>query len=325
MLTYDVVVPVYDRYDMTFQMLTCLQNSTVKPANIFMFDNGSTDETPTLVYKFPDLPIRYHHSDKNLGVNPAWNYCMNLVQSDIVAILNNDILFPDYTIEFILEAFRRPSNIGLCIPHEVKKKSELTNTKPELPIVKPRSKFYPGFHYFIRKDLWLDIGPIPDGMLLWYGDSYIWGGVLKHGKINVECLNAPIFHYSRSTWNNHKTECDLMLQGDHKAADDAGMRGLFAGIGRYSFGYDRITPLYFDGSAQISIGAFCSIGQNIRIYLGGNHNTNWVSTYPFGHINQAAFPYHGRGHPSTNGSVVVEDDTWIGDSCTIMSGVTVGA
>jgi acetyltransferase-like isoleucine patch superfamily enzyme len=76
--------------------------------------------------------------------------------------------------------------------------------------------------------------------------------------------------------------------------------------------------------ANLVIGSFCSIGQRIKVYLGGNHNTGWCTTYPFGHINQAAFPYHGRGHPSTNGPVIIKNDAWIGDSVTIMSGVIIG-
>lgn len=93
-------------------------------------------------------------------------------------------------------------------------------------------------------------------------------------------------------------------------------------VGRYTFGTERITIMYPD--ANLVIGSFCSIGQNIRIYLGGNHGTSWCSVYPFGHINQAVFPYHGRGHPSTNGPVIIKNDVWIGDSCTIMSGSQIG-
>ena len=88
--------------------------------------------------------------------------------------------------------------------------------------------------------------------------------------------------------------------------------------GRYTFGTERITIMYPD--ANLVIGSFCSIGQNILIYLGGNHDTRRVTTYPFGHINQEAFPYHGMGHPQTHGDVVIMNDVWIGDDVTIMSG-----
>ena len=63
----------------------------------------------------------------------------------------------------------------------------------------------------------------------------------------------------------------------------------------------------------------------MTIYLGGNHRTDWVSTYPFGHIHQGVFDrFDGSGHPSTRGDVVIGNDVWIGDGVTIMSGVRIG-
>jgi acetyltransferase-like isoleucine patch superfamily enzyme len=70
---------------------------------------------------------------------------------------------------------------------------------------------------------------------------------------------------------------------------------------------------------------FCSIATNVHIYLGGNHRTDWITTYPFGHIHKNVFcKFNGIGHPSTKGDVVIGNDVWIGDNVTIMSGVTIG-
>lgn len=93
---------------------------------------------------------------------------------------------------------------------------------------------------------------------------------------------------------------------------------------RYSYGLDNIKVRSWGEGAKLKIGSFCSIADNIQIFLGGNHRTDWVTTYPFGHINQDSFPWHGQGHPSTKGEVVIGNDVWIGSSSTIMSGVTIG-
>ena len=59
--------------------------------------------------------------------------------------------------------------------------------------------------------------------------------------------------------------------------------------------------------------------------MGGNHRTDWVTTYPFGHIHNNIFNnFNGEGHPSTKGDVVIGNDVWIGANVTIMSGVTIG-
>uniref|UniRef100_A0A6C0KY65 Acetyltransferase n=1 Tax=viral metagenome TaxID=1070528 RepID=A0A6C0KY65_9ZZZZ len=94
-------------------------------------------------------------------------------------------------------------------------------------------------------------------------------------------------------------------------------------FGKYTYG----TPNVFwrNDDAKLTVGKFCSIASNVNIYLGGNHRQDWVSTYPFGHINKNIFDNSdGHGHPSTKGDVIIGNDVWIGNNTTIMSGVTIG-
>lgn len=94
-------------------------------------------------------------------------------------------------------------------------------------------------------------------------------------------------------------------------------------FGKYTYGNPNI--YYQNPQANLTIGNFCSIAANVNIYLGGNHRTDWVTTYPFGHIHQNKFnDFNGDGHPSTKGNVIIGNDVWIGSDVTIMSGVTIG-
>jgi len=93
--------------------------------------------------------------------------------------------------------------------------------------------------------------------------------------------------------------------------------------GKYTYG----TPtIYWENpQAKLVIGNFCSIANNCHVYLGGNHRTDWITTYPFGHLNRHIFnEFNGEGHPATKGDVIIGNDVWIGDNVTIMSGVTIG-
>jgi acetyltransferase-like isoleucine patch superfamily enzyme len=93
-------------------------------------------------------------------------------------------------------------------------------------------------------------------------------------------------------------------------------------FGKYTYGTPTIKWAW--SGAILTIGNFCSIASGVTIYLGGNHRTDWVSTYPFGHVNQNIFDnYYGDGHPSTKGNVTIGNDVWIGENVTIMSGVTI--
>lgn len=92
--------------------------------------------------------------------------------------------------------------------------------------------------------------------------------------------------------------------------------------GKYTYG-DPIVQ--WGSTASLTVGNFCSIGKNVNIYLGGNHRTDWITTYPFGHRHKDIFTtFDGKGHPSTKGDVVIGNDVWIADNVTIMSGVTIG-
>jgi acetyltransferase-like isoleucine patch superfamily enzyme len=94
-------------------------------------------------------------------------------------------------------------------------------------------------------------------------------------------------------------------------------------FGKYTYGNPNI--YWKNHNAKLVVGNFCSIAGNVNIYLGGNHRTDWVTTYPFGHIHQNIFNnFNGVVHPSTKGDVIIGNDVWIGNNVTIMSGITIG-
>jgi acetyltransferase-like isoleucine patch superfamily enzyme len=74
---------------------------------------------------------------------------------------------------------------------------------------------------------------------------------------------------------------------------------------------------------RVTIGAYVSIGDGVEIFTGGNHRTDWVTTYPV----RTMLNLPGAdddGHPASRGDVRVGNDVWIGAGAVIMSGVTIG-
>lgn len=96
-------------------------------------------------------------------------------------------------------------------------------------------------------------------------------------------------------------------------------------VGSYTYGHYNIQTFSWGENSKLSIGKFCSIGKNVKIYLGGNHRVDWITTFPFGHIHQNVFNgFDGTGHPTSKGNVFIGNDVWIAENVTIMSGVHVG-
>lgn len=86
-------------------------------------------------------------------------------------------------------------------------------------------------------------------------------------------------------------------------------------VGKYSYGPLRVIP-YSEYDSDLYIGNFCSIAGNVTFLLGGEHQYNYISTYPFKAI------FLREGEAQSKGDIIVEDDVWIGYGATILSGVT---
>lgn len=91
-------------------------------------------------------------------------------------------------------------------------------------------------------------------------------------------------------------------------------------IGRFSYGSPDVR--FSNSGAMLRIGQFCSIADGVQIFLGGEHRTDWVTTYPFSLMIPDAARY--TGHPSSRGDVVIGNDVWIGHGAFLLSGVKIG-
>lgn len=88
-------------------------------------------------------------------------------------------------------------------------------------------------------------------------------------------------------------------------------------IGNFSYG--EINMLSANSLNKLKIGHFCSIANNVKFILNSDHPTSLVSTYPF----KAKLLNNGVDAIS-KGDIIVEDDVWIGNGATILSGVHIG-
>lgn len=95
-------------------------------------------------------------------------------------------------------------------------------------------------------------------------------------------------------------------------------------VGEHTYGLKHATIVFKD-AASLIVGKYCSFAPMVKLFLGGNHRTDWITTYPFGHVETDTFGSNKHnGHPSTRGDIVIGNDVWVGAYATIMSGVTIG-
>lgn len=103
-------------------------------------------------------------------------------------------------------------------------------------------------------------------------------------------------------------------------------RGYPISIGRGSYGGPNLHWNEGDFGRTLTIGAYCSIADEVSIFIGANgrHTIDYVSTYPLGMV---------YGDPACrvpskvtggNLSVKIGNDVWIGRGAVIMAGVSIG-
>jgi acetyltransferase-like isoleucine patch superfamily enzyme len=103
-------------------------------------------------------------------------------------------------------------------------------------------------------------------------------------------------------------------------------RYTYFGIGSSSGNHTDKPRIRFPGpNSTLKVGSFCSIGAGLVVFFGGNHRTDWVSTFPFGNTPGGLFfKKPNKELDKSNRNVTIGNDVWIGESVTIMYGVTVG-
>jgi len=92
-------------------------------------------------------------------------------------------------------------------------------------------------------------------------------------------------------------------------------------IGRWTYGYKDLEIVSWREGATLKIGSFCSFAARVKIFLGGEHRIDWVTTYPFTKLWESAKNF--TGHPATKGDVIIGNDVWIADGAVILSGVSI--
>lgn len=89
-------------------------------------------------------------------------------------------------------------------------------------------------------------------------------------------------------------------------------------IGDYTYGLIDAESFGCKES-HLTIGRFCSIAQNVRFILDGEHKYKNLSTYPF-----KVRLFNEKVEAYCKGPIHIGDDVWIGERAIILSGVTIG-
>lgn len=106
-----IIVVTYNGWQHTHACLAAIERDLLPGSSVVVVDNASTDSTPRLIRaQFP--AIQLIQSERNLGFAAGANLAIQQSESDVVVLLNSDVVIEPGFIAEMLAPFTRSSAIG---------------------------------------------------------------------------------------------------------------------------------------------------------------------------------------------------------------------
>jgi glycosyltransferase involved in cell wall biosynthesis len=214
-----VVVPTYNRAPTLLRAIESILAQTRPVYEIIVVDDGSTDDTKTVIETFlgsrttAEIPILYVHQNQQ-GASVARNTGMAQATGKWISFLDSDDRWLPSKIEWQIRAIEtfRPRQPGLCFTDAV----YFSNQPWNLTVFQRAGKFYKkeieaiadscvyvavGNHpihiqtVLIQKDIALQIGGFDQGLRIYEDNDFVFRAALKTGFCLV---NKPLVEVDRS-------------------------------------------------------------------------------------------------------------------------------
>jgi glycosyltransferase involved in cell wall biosynthesis len=209
-----VCIPAYNGAEFIGQTIQSVLDQSLTDLELLVVDDGSSDDTVSIVKGFNDSRIRFFQNEMNLGLGGNWNRVLSLKIGKYVKLLcEDDLLHPDCLARQV-KALESPSNRGavltLC-------NREVINHRNEV-VLRRRSPIAPGIingPALVRKSIRMGTNIIGEPAVgLFRGDAMkqaemcdpanpflsdlsLWAELLRHGDAFFDSESLASFRISR--------------------------------------------------------------------------------------------------------------------------------
>jgi hypothetical protein len=150
--------------------------------------------------KTPDAPILKHYKiqvhdfGKNIKVNPAWNFGASVAKSEIIGIMNDDLIYDLKLLQKVNDFMLSTPNmgaVGLSYNDPNIGQTPFKNGQVDFEQFIGQAAYGFGNLFFAPRDKW---HPIPFGMDIWCGDVFVFEYFYFYGYANYMITNAFYCH-----------------------------------------------------------------------------------------------------------------------------------
>jgi glycosyltransferase involved in cell wall biosynthesis len=148
---FSVIIPTYNRAALLQAALESVFAQEFRDFEVLVVDDGSTDETETVVNGFGSRP--QYLRQQNNGPGAARNFGIQAAQGTYVTFLDSDDLWFRWTLAAYAEAIRRENNPAWIMgkPFRFQSPDELRDCQPETL----RHRSYPDYLASSVADVWV--------------------------------------------------------------------------------------------------------------------------------------------------------------------------
>jgi len=221
-----IAIPTYNRAALLKRALESTLIQTSDKVAILVSDNGSTDETRSILEKYADPRLTIIRHANTMSRAEHGTFIFNYVKTEFITILSDDDwLEPDFAAE-VIQLYHQHPDISFaytgCWEHYYDVKIlALTG-----PIIETPKDFFTHFYAKKRNVSWcacamrikdiMPLTPQPENIIM--GDMYFWTKIGK--KANIGCINKALSHYTilRENGESHSQIVPVMAWGNESLA-----------------------------------------------------------------------------------------------------------
>lgn len=109
-----VILPVYNAGAVVKESITSIVNQKYRNLEIIICNDGSSDNSESVIKKFNDPRIRYFHNNENKGLIKSLNASLKLAQGDLIARMDaDDVAHPERIIRQV-NYFRNHRDVAVA-------------------------------------------------------------------------------------------------------------------------------------------------------------------------------------------------------------------
>lgn len=136
-MLFSIVIPTYNRAELLTQAIESVLSQTYSNREILVVDDGSTDDTQSVVRKF--RPSVSYVRQENQGKSAALNLGIASARGDAVLVLDDDDILPPWAIAKHAEALTQSAVANFSYGRFLRFKG----SKPPLPSDMLEEEFVP--------------------------------------------------------------------------------------------------------------------------------------------------------------------------------------